>query len=230
MSQSREVSIAYLRSFAVSRSEVIGYDLIIHGNVVANDKFREFTRGIVIDDGTAGIAVQVDVDNADILFPLFSEVKVRCSGLSIGRDGARIMLGAYPSGRYVVDRIAESEVQNYINSVVLPERWPEPMFNRISELTPDMVYSYVAVDDLCLIAEERGLQWCDTDSMSGAVTTTVRHFTDGVDTLRVVTYSECQYATEVVPEGRVLCAGVLDYYDGAIALRLTDKQIIRRFL
>ena len=52
----------------------------------------------------------------------------------------------------------------------------------------------------------------------------VRYFTDGCDTLAVATLNRCHYAAETIPVDVVTLVGVVDSYDGAPVLRLSDRR------
>ena len=85
--------------------------------------------------------------------------------------------------------------------------------------------NYVAVEDLRLVDSEHGLSWTDSDTITGQPITTVRHFCQGSDTLRVVTYAGCRYATENIPTSPIFFSGILDWYDGDIAMRIVGHII-----
>lgn len=223
---SGEVSIASLWRLCTERSIVVKDDIYVCGYVVANDRLRELNRSIVIADNSGGIELKIDCDNIDYVIPLFSKVMLRCSGLSIGREGTKVVMGATPTQEYVVDRIAESHLLHYVKVIELPDSPPVAVRLTPAELDAYMSLRLVDVDNLQLIDEELGTTWCEPDTIRpGRYLTTVRHFVSGSDTLRIVTDKECTYANDVVPYGRCSVRGIVDWYGGDIALRISAHTI-----
>ena len=200
-----DVSIAYLWSMATAQSV-------------------EIASSFVVADATAGIVVEVDSRDVNSLIPLFSEVAIRCSGLSMSRYGRRIVLGIKGDGDYMVSRIPETEIYNRITVDSTTYHDVEPLRRRAGEITENDMLRYVRVDDVRAI--DCGALWTDMDTLTGQRLTTVRHFTDGEDTLSVVTDGQCYYADHPLPTGHVTLAGIIDWHDGAIALRITNRGII----
>ena len=226
-SESGHVTIAELRSRARYETRSIESDIYVEGYVVANDKFNELECAIVIDDGTAGVELAIDSRTVNRCVPLFSFVRLRCSGLSICREGERVLLGAHPTGEYVVDRVAEDCLFNYINVVDAEGGAPVPRSMTIAQLSGLDVLSYVTIYGLSVVDEDCGKHWCDvSEDDATQYVTTLRHFTDGRDTISILTSGFCDYASESIPSGRFSATGIVDWRDHDIALRLTSCQII----
>jgi hypothetical protein len=220
-----EVSIAYLRSYIESTTVVIPDDIYICGYVVANDKYGELQSAVVVADASGGVAIELDIDDVERCLPLYSYVRVRCSGLWLGMQGAKMCLGAEPTGEYVVDRVSEDVALNYIQIVAQDSNIPTLRRRTPRELGYGDILSYVAVESLQSVDNERGLSWVDVDTLSGRAMTTVRHFVAEGDTLRVVTDAKCQYGLEPIPLRPLTLSGVVDWYQGDIALRITNHGI-----
>jgi hypothetical protein len=201
-------------------------DITISGTVVANDKYDEITHRIVVADNSGGIEIAIDSENIDVIFPLFSNVDVSVSGLYIGRQGGKCVLGKKPTGEYAVDRIKERELELYIR----PNKdiaTLEATKMRIADIGTEHMLHYIYLNDVRFIDEESGLSWCDCDKFGQRINT-IRHLTDGVDTLRVICSKECTYAASELPHGERICYGIVDYAEGDIALRITNNYIIKR--
>ncbi|MBO7281771.1 MAG: hypothetical protein J6U73_00015 [Alistipes sp.] len=213
-------SIASLWSYVRRGTVQITEDIYLCGYVVANDKFGELNRAIVVADDSAGVVIEIDMDGIEYCYPLYSKVQIRCSGLWLGTIGPKLMLGAEPIGDFVVDRVPSSRVSNYIT--LLPENSDTPTFRRrrVAELGYRDMLNYIVVENLRLVDSEHGVCWTDNDPATGLPITTVRHFCQGGDTLRVVTAAESQYATEYIPTSSIFISGILDWYDGDIAMRI----------
>lgn len=224
---SGRVSIAYLQSMATERSQLIEEDIYIEGWIVANDKLREIERAIVIDDTTAGVEIKIDVSNIEEQVPLFYYVRLRCSGLSLGREGSKLVIGAPPTDRYVVDRIAEHRLHNHL-TVYHDKQTAQPRSITIQNIDHRTVLSYVSLSDLQLIDEECGATWCQEDETKrSGYANTLRHFTDGCDTLSVITSGESLYASEDIPTKPCTLSGIIDWYEGYFALRVSAHQIVQ---
>ena len=222
----REVSIAYLKSLCISMAEPITLDLSIAGRVVANDKMGELNRAIAIMDDTAGIELKVECDDIDLIIPLYSEVVVRCSGLWLGREGEKIVLGAKPSSHYVVDRVAESELGNILLEVNLPSSTPQSRRRTVAEIEPGDMSCLVRIEKLRFADAASGAQWCDRDSLTGRYITTLRYAEDDTGVIGVVVDKECDYRMETLPEGEVTLFAVVDRYASERVLRITNHSII----
>lgn len=221
-----DVSIAYLRSMADGRSTLVKEDLYIEGRVVLNDKLGESFKQFVVDDGSAGVAIEFDSENIDVVVPLNATVRVRCTGMYLGREGSRFTLGVKPTAEYVVDRIAQDEIFNYLTVTTYDSAPPVPAVRSIADITAYDMLRYVCVEDLVLVESERGTTWCDEVGHDELYRSTLRHFTDGPDTLAVATINCCHYASEDVPTRRTTLAGVIDTYDGEFVLRLSNHQTL----
>ena len=221
------VSIAYLRSLVVDSSETIAYDYTIAGRVVANDYCGEISQAFVLADESGGIEIKVDAEDelVDMLVPLYSHVELQCSGLTLGREGHRVVLGAAPTDEYVVDRITTSELMSritYCNGASTP---PEATTMSIGQISFDDLFRYVELANIEVITEEHNLDWCDWDPVTAQHITTLRHFTDGRDTIAFVTSGACHYADEQIPTTKMRCIGIVDSYAGEIAFRISGYQI-----
>lgn len=220
-----DVSIAYLRSMADARSQRIKSDIWVEGIVVLNDKLSESYKSFVVYDGTAGVEVKVDLEDVERVLPLYSGVRIRCEGLHIGREGERCVLGAEPTAEYVVDRIPESEIPNRITLYDAGATRELATKRRIADIGYSDMLAYARVDGVRLIAEEHGALWCDANAADAPFESSLRHFTDGCDTLAVATLNRCYYATEPIMEEEVTLIGVVDSYRGELVLRLSDRKI-----
>jgi hypothetical protein len=220
-----EVDILYLWSLVRHGSRAIDSDLSIRGTIVANDKLNELNNSIVVADKSGGIEIAIQCDDIDSHLPLFSDVEVTLAGLNIGRVGSKCVVGHRPSGEYVVDRIDQRDIYLYIKPIGLPHSTPAKHLS-ISEIDMSHMLNYVCVENVRFIDEEQGLLWCERDTVTHRYVTTLRHLTDGIDTLRVVTDKECRYASAPLPSGDITCYGIIDYYNRDVALRISDNQVL----
>lgn len=220
----RKVSISHLKSLAVSKSQAIRSDVVIVGRVVANDKLGELNRAIAIMDDTAAIELKIDCSDIDIIIPLYSEVVVRCTGLWIGCEGEKIVLGAEPTSHYVVDRVAEKELFTIIKEVNLPDTMPTSRRRTISDIEQLDMSALVRIDNLRFI--DVGARWCDKDTTSGRYIETLRYAEDATGIIGVLTDGDCDYRMEMLPDGEVAIYAIVDSYLSERVLRITNHGII----
>lgn len=221
-----DVSIAYIRSLADARSSKIKQDIWIEGTVTLNDKLCESYKSFVLCDGTAGIEVNIDTEWVDLVIPLYSHVRIRCEGLYLGREGARITLGAEPTGEYTVDRISESEIFNYME-VDLTQPVLRPERQQIAYIDFEDVLDFVRIDSVWVIDEHSSAMWGDDNAKDRPYDSSLRCFTDGSDTITVATLNRCHYITEHIPGGMVSLFGVVDSYDRKVVLRLNSHPVVK---
>lgn len=220
----REISIAYLGSKVRYEAVLLKEDIAIRGRIVATDKMDEIEKRVVIADHTSGIELKIDSNNADLLLPLYAEATVHCSGLYLAREGGRLVLGRQPSSVYSVDRLSESDIARYVSIDTSPTAPPEALPRTIGQITGYDLLCYVRIDDVEFV--ESGSQWLDFDE--NRPQHTLRHITDGVDTLGVAVNDATIYGSELLPTGKLNCYGIVDSYKGDLVLRIINKQAIRQ--
>ena len=74
---------------------------------------------------------------------------------------------------------------------------------------------------------EAGKPWCDTDPETGRTVTTEREIMDANGARFLVrTLGNCDYAEEPLPSGSGTLGGVIDYFGGKFALRVTFREVV----
>lgn len=222
--RSRKVSIAYLWSLSSDRSVAVREDCYIEGRVVLTDKFSEVQRVSVIADASGCIELKVDSRNVERLLPVDALVRVRCSGLCVGREGRKVVLGAPPTSEYVVDRIAETQIYNYAEVVDMWDTSDYAVRMALGDICADDVMRYVDIDGVSFVGADEGIRWCDCDA-DGEFTESLRRLTDGVDTLRVVVGAATEYAADILPRGTLRCRGIVEWYRDSVALRIAHRHV-----
>ena len=217
-------SIAYLKSLCSDRTVRIAEELTVEGIVTANDIRGEFPRRLMVEDATAGIGIEMDHTDLSDLYPLGARVVVHCSGLALGEYGGKVQLGAPPTGNYGVDRIARADIPRHVRCTELNARERRPRTMLIGELRPADADTYVRFTGVHF--REAGAPWCASDSVSGEPVTTFRTLVDASGAeLTVRVLPSCHYAMEPVPQGTGSVNGIVDYFDGAISLRIVNYEI-----
>lgn len=216
------VSIAYLKSLCRGSSFDITDDITICGSVVANDRLGEFYKSIVIVDDSGGIEVAIDKQDIYLNLPLHSRITIFCSGLSLGRLGGKIELGAHPTGNYPVDGISADQFSHYFKTEAGGEN-TSPVERTIGSLTVADISSFVVFRNLHLAGEPHDA-WCATENGEWIDTTHTLEDASGA-TLSLRVNAECSYAGMPTPKGKFDIAGIVDYADGAYFLRISNYSV-----
>ena len=220
------ISIAHLKTMAKSASATIVDDISIEGYVVANDLFGEYYRSIVVSDASGGVEVSVDLLNTATEFPISARVVIHCSGLSIGSNAGRLVLGAQPEAEYTIDRIPRDEISRYISVDKSNPQAIKATPLAIGELTATHIGNYVVIRDLSF-GDQAGKAWCERDQLTGKHITTQRTAYDrnGQDiAIRII--STCDYRDEAIPSGEGDIYGIVECFNGEYSLRIVNHGII----
>ncbi len=213
------LTIAHLKTRCEGTHYPIVDETIIRGTITGNNRYGEFSREIIIQDATGGIAIEADYPAADNAYPLGEELIVYCDGLTLYDYGGKIELGKMADGSTCIPR---EETALHLR---LSGRQPEQLAAkpvRIEELTPAHVDTYVRIDGVRFL--ESGT-WCDRDPETGHYRTTERTLTDATGrTLAVRTSGTALYAGEPLPAGSGSLCGIVDCFGGLYSLRITGFE------
>lgn len=218
------VSISYLKSLCDGLSASVTKDISIVGSVIATDLYGEFYKSIIMVDGSGGIEINIDKEDLYIDFPIYTEIAVSCNGLSLGRVGGKIVLGAAPAGDYTVDRIGAEDMDRYISITADSPASAEPISIGITDISAEDITSYVRLDDVRFYEADGETSFCDF--VDGEYVTTNRTLTDCYgNTLTVKTSGQCSYAHETLPTGEISITGIIDYSSNHYFLRIVNHSI-----
>lgn len=220
------LSIAYLKSLCRSESSLIRTDCYIEGLITANDLYGEYPNGLVLEDRSGGIEVSVAGRELFRHYPIGRTLRIFCEGLALADYGGKVILGAAPTGEYPADRICSDERPLRLHLLEDAPRTPEPLTITISEASLRLVGRYVMLNKLRVAEGEKGLPWCERDSLTGEPIATTRHLVDRAgDTLDLYLPGSVIYNSEEIPSQEVRCAGILDYFNRRFQLRPVNRGI-----
>ncbi len=215
----KTVSIALLRTLYNGAPVLLTDEILISGAVVSSDREGNFYKTLVLDDGTAGIEVRLDVEEIFKRFMIHTRVGVRCNGLWLGSYGGTLQLGAAP--------FDDSQTRPLPAAAVAEHLFPDETFYgevlpatlSFGEISQRRISTYVAFEGVRFSGEEQGLTWAEPE------TDTNRHLVDGAgDTLIVRTSHHANFAVRQLPEGTGRIEGVLGYFNGDYQLVVCDSQ------
>lgn len=219
------VSIAHLKSLCANRLAEIHSDISICGTVIANDQFGELYKSFIIADDTGGVQVALDKLNLYRQIPLFSRVEIFCNGMTLGRVGGKVTLGAYPTGEFIVDNISEEMLNRYIKVYGTAEQ--EPVRKRkICDIGIHDISTLVQLDGVHVTDRGCGT-WCETKD--GEYIDTSREIEDEQgNRLQLRIRGLCHYAGEPIPSGVMTLKGIIDYAGGEYYLRIANHSIVEQ--
>jgi hypothetical protein len=216
------VSIASLRTLYTGAPTLITREVRIAGAVVSDDREGNFYKTLVLDDGTAGIEVRVDIEQIFKLFAIHSRAAVRCNGLWLGSYGGVLQLGAEPWDDLQTQPLSPVDVAEHIFADTVFYGEVRPRTLAFSELSARDISTFVAFERVEFAREERGLSWAEPIETAAA---TDRHLVDEAgDTLIVRTSAHARFAAWPLPEGSGRVEGVLGVFNGDYQLVVTDSE------
>jgi hypothetical protein len=215
------VSIAYLKTLYTGAPTKITGELHIAGRVVSSDVRGNFYKTLVLDDGTGGIEVKLDLEQIFKRFMIHTLVTVRCNGLWLGSYGGTLQLGAEPYDDFQTQYILEGDIPLHL---AVDESFTDEVLPReltIGALLAGDISMFVSFRGVQFADEEQGLGWAD----ASAEQDTDRHLVDRAgDTLVVRTSRYADFAHRILPSGSGYIEGVLGYFNGTYQLKVCDDQ------
>ncbi|MDR2912489.1 MAG: DUF5689 domain-containing protein [Alistipes sp.] len=230
------VSVALLKTLYTGAPVRITGEYRISGAVVSDDRQGNFHKTLVVDDGTGGIEIRMDVEQIFKRFLIHSRVTVRCNGLWLGSYGGTLQLGTEPFGDYQTQLLSEVEVAERVYAD--EEFYGEVRARTLTfgELTQRHISTFAAFEGVRFAEQERGLSWAETSVEEGIgsgdeegevepPSATNRHLVDASgDTLIVRTSRYARFASWPLPRDVGRIEGVVGYFNGDYQLVVSGSQ------
>lgn len=221
----RVVSIAYLKSQYPGVPRKIRGEMSIEGRIVANDRWGNFHKTIVVQDATGAVEVKLDAGDLFLSYPYGEMVRVNCNGLAVGAYGGDIQLGvvsednSYETGYIPLDRIGTvvkllpGNAEEPVPIPMTVAHLHDPQFDARRYLNCLVVFSGVQFADYAVA-------WADAE-----VAATDRFLVDiHGNTLAVRTSAFASFANEVLPAGSGSIRGILGWFNGTPQLKIYDPR------
>lgn len=214
-------SVAWLKSQCKGESTLLTDEIVVRGRVVANDRFGEWSRALVIADETGGITVFADAASLAERYPFGASVVLYCNGLRLHDYGGKVVIGSEPSDYYGFG-IPQELVASHLHREADAPAAPMPVVVTLGRITAEHIDTYVQVAGVHFC--ERGC-WCDKDTATGRFVDTDRTIADDAGNQFVVrTRGGCLYASEPLPEGKGSLCGVVDCFNGRFSLLVVNRE------
>jgi hypothetical protein len=219
------LTIAQLKTMHVTGStEAISTDDIIEGVVIANDSSGNFYKQIIIEDSTAGIAVNIDDYNLYTSYPLGRTVFIKLKGLILYDDNKLIELGGSKDVTGAVTPIATSIKDNFIikgnyGSAVAPK------LVDISDLNDAYQNMLIQLNDFEFSETDTAKIYADTSASKNAVSYLIKNCSNKSITLRTSGFAS--FAGISLPNGNGSITAIYSVYNTSKQLFIRDTSDVQ---
>lgn len=214
-------TIAYLKSLSDKDVTTIHEEVVVEAVVTANDRFGEFIGQIIVEEPNGAIAIYLQGVENYRTYPIGTHLRIYCNGLTLRNYGGKIELTDQEDeyGRYGLTQAAQ---QRHLHPISYTES-PLPTLVTIDELEANHIDRLVLLHDVSFTSSGR---WCATDTATNQPIATQHTIEDEQgNTLTILCSKECLYANEPLPEGKGSLCGIVDYFGGEYALRISNYQV-----
>ncbi len=213
-------SIIWLKSLCKGESWLVTEEIVIRGRIIANDRYGEWNRALVVADETGGIEVFAEGSTLADRYPFGATVTLYCNGLRLHDYGGKVVLGSEPNAYGF--GLSQEELVAHLHRGVDSPAPPESRTVSLDAIGSEYVDTYVRVTGVRFC--ERGT-WCDKDPETGRHIATDRTIVDEAGhTFIVRTAGGCDYAKEPLPSGKGSLCGIIDYFNGRYSLRVVNRE------
>lgn len=221
-----DLTIAQLRSMAVGTAPIeITGDSIIAGIIVADDESGTFYKQMIIQDSTAGIAINLDISNYNSDYPIGRRVFIKLKGLYIANDGDdNYSLGVKDNAE--IGRIPAALVSQYI----IKGKWGlevTPVAVSLSTLNSnasDYTQRLIRLSGVEFASADAGVAWGGDPNSTFDNNRTVEDCSSPTNTAIVYTSSFANFANALTPTGNGPMTAIFTIYSGdpELILRTTE--------
>ncbi len=225
MAEPQVNSVASLHGIETfNRAVCITDNIIIEGQVVANDAFGEFSHRVIIQDASGGVEILCDDDKLYSLYPIGVRLRVSCNGLYISSYNGVVRLGGAPTIDYSMGYLSPLEMNQHICAVGL-ESLAVPTTVAVGDISFYHISTLVALDEVMIESECE--TFCTRDSLSGESVNTVHRIVDGAgDSIALRINKNAIYADEPLPSGKGLIYVIVDYVDDAFSVTISNARLL----
>lgn len=214
------LTIAQLKAMHVTgANEVITNDDIIEGVVVANDSSGNFYKQIIIEDSSAGIAVNIDDYNLYTSYPEGRTVFIKLKSLILYDDNKLIEVGGSKDVTGAVTPIAAPLKDNYIIKGNYGNA-ASPKLVDISDLNDAYQNMLIQLNDFEFDEADTAKIYADTSSSKNAVSHLIKNCSNKTITLRTSGFSS--FAGINLPNGNGSITAIYSVYNTTKQLYIRD--------
>jgi hypothetical protein len=213
------LTIAQLKAMHINgSSESITTNDIIEGLVTANDSSGNFYKQIIIEDSTAGIAVNIDDYNLFTSYPVGRNVFIKLNGLILYDDNKLIQIGGSKDANNNINPIAaplknQHVIKGAANVPVAPK------VVDISDLNDSYQNMLIQLTNMEFSETDTTKTYADTSSSKNAISFVLKNCSNKSITLRNSGFAS--FAGINIPNGNGNIICIYSVYN-------TSKQILIR--
>ncbi|HEX5151540.1 MAG TPA: DUF5689 domain-containing protein [Parafilimonas sp.] len=199
-------------------AESITTNDIIEGVVIANDSSGNFYKQIIIEDSTAGIAINIDDYNLYTSYPVGRNVFVKLNGLILYDDNKLIQIGGSKDANNNINPIAAPLKNQYI--IKGADNVPVvPTVVDVSDLNDSYQNMLIQLTNMEFNEADTAKTYADTSASKNAVSFVLKNCSNKSITLRNSGFAS--FAGANVPNGNGNITCIYSVYN-------TSKQILIR--
>jgi hypothetical protein len=220
-------TIAELRSgMGSSGYREIKENIIITGEVIADDRTGNFYRQIIIDDGTAAIPILLDASNLYNDFSIGRKIYLRCKGLYTNFYYKLPQLGYIPDQKGLLTAIPYQLWDKYIIAAEMQQaiKAIEVSIADAKIAKPELFNRLVSITDAQILDTSRAIQYALPAHISSATNIQLMDCDSNTIALRTSAYSSLQAIAP--PKGRGKITAIYTVFNNTPQLVLRDTSEI----
>ena len=216
-------TIAQLKALYHRGPTQITDNVIIEAQVMSDDNEGNLYRSIYLADATGAIELRLGLGGLSTLFPQGSIVRLHAKGLTLGRYGGQINLGASSKNpRYETAYVAEKTIKNYITYKSAGQ--VEPINLDLSKLSQQYVGKLIKLSDVQFVASELGQTYADPLNKATQMNVNRTLVDRSGKTIIVRTSSYARFAGRQLPKGSGSITAILTYFNNTPQLLLLKER------
>lgn len=216
-------TIAQLKALYHRGPTQITDNVIIEAQVMSDDNEGNLYRSIYLADATGAIELRLGLGGLSTLFPQGSIVRLHAKGLTLGRYGGQINLGASSKNpRYETAYVAEKTIKNYITYKSAGQ--VEPINLELSKLSQQYAGKLIKLSDVQFVASEVGQTYADPLNKATQMNVNRTLVDRSGKTIIVRTSSYARFAGRQLPKGSGSITAILTYFNTTPQLLLLKER------
>jgi hypothetical protein len=205
-------------------AETITTDDIIEGVVVANDSSGNFYKQIIIEDSTAGIAVNIDDYNLYTSYPVGRNVFIKLNGLILYDNNKLIEIGASKDANNTINPIAAPLKDKYVvkgitNVTVAPK------VVEVTDLNDSLQNMLIQLNNMEFNEADTSKTYADTSASKSAANFILKNCSGKSITLRTSGYAG--FAGINVPNGNGNITCIYSVYNASKQILIRDTSDVQ---
>jgi hypothetical protein len=194
---------------------LIEKDIVIGGVVVADDRSGNYYKQIIVQDGTGGIAVDIDAYSLYNNYPVGRKIYIRCRGLYLGYNGGTPELGGGVDERLSILGITGSAIDEHLIKANVGNVVPDTVVSfaaitAITSPTSPLLNRLVTIKD-SVEFQEQGLPYTSPSATTNR-SISLCSSDPNAKSLVVRTSNYATFHNVLLPEGRGTIKGILTIY------------------